>query len=152
MAKPDEFAKNMTAYAQIVGKNASLLVRPPALAIDQAVVLATPVDTGRARANWLVSVDRLLDNTIEPYAPGKDGNTGGQNAQAAIDQGQEAVAMYQETSKSIHITNNLEYIGALNNGSSAQAPANFVQQAIDAGVRAVSKFQLLRKRTRFDGH
>jgi len=150
MANPEQFAKNMQAYADLIGTNAPLIVRTAALAIDQAVVLATPVDSGRARANWLVSVDGPAQKTIPPYAPGKGGSTGGANAQAAIQQGQAAVAGYKFNSKAIHITNNLPYIGRLNEGWSAQAPAKFVEQAIEAGIRAVSRMRLL-TRNRRDG-
>jgi hypothetical protein len=146
VANPEQFAKNMKAYEHIIGKNATLLVRTAALAIDQAVVLATPVDTGRARANWLVSVDGPAQKEIPAYAPGKGGSTGAANAQAAIQQGQQTVARYTESNKAIHITNNLPYIQRLNEGWSAQAPAKFIEQAIDAGLKAIRKMSLLRKR------
>lgn len=145
MATPDQFAKAIQLYADGIQTTVPQMVRKTALAIDQAVVLATPVDTGRARANWLVSVDAPAPDEIEPYAPGKEGSTAGPNAQGAIDQAQEAVATYGPSNKSIHITNNVPYIGALNDGHSAQAPANFVEQAIDAGIAVVQKSKILKK-------
>lgn len=145
MATPDEFAKAIKMYADGIQTTVPQLVRKTALAIDQAVVLATPVDTGRARSNWLVSVDAPATEEIDAYSPGKEGSTAGPNAQAAIDQGQEAVATYGPDNKSIHITNNVPYIGRLNEGHSAQAPANFVEQAIDAGIAAVQGSKILKK-------
>lgn len=145
MATSDQFAKAIQLYADGLRTTVPQIVRKTALAIDQAVVLATPVDTGRARANWLVSVDAPKLDEIPPYAEGKEGSTAGPNAQGAIDQGQAAIAEFGPDNKSIHITNNVPYIGALNEGSSAQAPANFIQQAIDAGIAVVQRAEILKK-------
>ncbi len=130
---------------QQVGQNADRMVRRVALAVDAAVVLATPVDTGRARANWQVEVNRPITATREPYVPGTGGSAGSANAQAAIEQGKSAVARYRGglLDASVHITNNLPYIGRLNEGSSAQAPAAFVEKAVAVGVQAVLSSRLL---------
>jgi hypothetical protein len=121
--------------------NASKIVRKAALVIDQAVVTSTPVDTGRARSNWQVQLNAAPEGTIESYVPGEGGSTGAQNTAAAIEQAKAEVANFKEGE--IHITNNLPYIGRLNQGSSAQAPANFVQTAIQQGVSAVRNSRLL---------
>lgn len=116
-----------------------------ALAADQAVVLATPVDKGRARSNWLVELDAPARTTVEPYAPGLGGNTGGANAAAAIAQGQATIALYNgDRNTAIAISNNLPYIGRLNEGSSLQAPAGFVEKAVQAAVKQVQGARLLR--------
>jgi hypothetical protein len=138
----DDFVHRINVHADNVPREVGKVVRLTALAVDQTVVMATPVDTGRARSNWIVSVDKPVDAVIEPYVAlpkgkgaGKLGETG--NAQAAMNQGQEVIAT-REPEQSICITNNVEYITALNDGSSAQAPALFIESAVDAGVAAVN--------------
>lgn len=136
MASPDDFAKRIFVIASNIDRNGPQIVRKVGLAIHQAVVLATPVDTGRARANWVVQLGSPYRQTIAPFVPGEKGSTGGANAQAAINQGQAALADVKSGDQ-IFISNNLPYITRLNQGWSAQAPAAFVEQAVNAGVQAV---------------
>jgi len=134
-----QFDARMKALGRTIAANSDKLVRKCALAIDGAVILATPVDTGRARSNWQVSLNEPNSATREPYAPGLAGSTGGANAQAAIAQGQAVIPQYtyERAQAGVFITNNLPYIGRLNNGHSAQAPAGFVEKGIMVGVQAV---------------
>lgn len=135
MATPSEFRLRMARLGAKVAENADKTVRKAAMAVDQAVVIATPVDTGRARANWLAALDVATSNTTD----GTD--KGGARAIAAA---RAIIAGYDgDVNLEVHITNNLEYIGRLNDGSSYQAPAGFVQQATRRGVSAVKGAKLL---------
>lgn len=127
-----------------VTTGADRIVRATALAVDQAVVVATPVDKGRARSNWLVELDAPARTTVEAYAPGEGGSTASANTAAALAQGGATIAIYNgDHNRSIAISNNLPYIGALNSGSSLQAPAGFVEKAIQAGVNQIKGARLL---------
>lgn len=137
MASPQEFQQRMASLAAKVQDNADKTVRKVAMAVDQTVVMATPVDTGRARANWIAALDVGVTNTVETLDP-----SGGQ----AIAQAAGVIAGYKgkpSGRSEIHVTNNLAYIGSLNDGSSRQAPKNFVQQAVKAGAAAVKGAKLL---------
>jgi hypothetical protein len=93
------------------------------LAADSTIVLATPVDTGRARGNWLPSIGTPREEALlDKFDPS------GQNAIA------EAVALVSSVKPgdTVYISNNLEYIQALNEGHSQQAPAGFVEKAVQA--------------------
>lgn len=137
-----DFSRRFEEISRQVRTGATDLQRKVALAIDQTIVLATPVDTGRARANWVVSVEVAFSGVREPYAPGSKGSSGADNAQAAIDQGKAAVGAHQP-GQTIFISNNLPYIIRLNQGWSAQAPAGFIEAAVDAGLRAAQEGRLL---------
>lgn len=126
MADLRQFSGRIRIMGQRVEQNADALVRKAALAVDSAVVLATPVDTGRARANWQVNIGSSASGTVEA-----EDTTG----QAAIAQGRVKITQYRGGS-SVHITNNLAYIGRLNDGWSAQAPSGFVEKAVLVGVAA----------------
>ena len=122
-----------------VPREANRVKRLVALAVDQAVVLGTPVDTGTARSNWIVSVNTAAQQTQKAYAPLVDGDMSETtNAQEALSQGK-AVIKRSRPGQDIHITNNLSYITALNEGRSAQAPAAFVEEAVNAGVDAAKR-------------
>lgn len=144
MASLGDFTKRMGRLGTRIEENADKLVRKTVLAVDQAVVLATPVDKGRARSNWVAELDTAFSGEVEPYVPGEGGSTGGANSQAAMDQAARVAASYDgDRHSEVHITNNLPYIEALNDGHSAQAPADFVGEAVQAGVSAVQGARLL---------
>lgn len=146
MASLEQFSINIGQIAKDLTVNADKVVRAVALAADAAIVTATPVDTGRARSNWLVELDVPASGTRQPYAPGsKLGRGESANLQAALNQAGAKVGQFNGgKNNSIHITNNLPYIGALNDGSSKQAPANFVQAGIQAAVAKVRASKLVR--------
>lgn len=141
----DRLSRKMRQTAVQVETGATILTRKVALAIDQTLVIATPVDTGRARSNWVVDVGKVpTGGTIEPYSPGERGSTGPANAAAAIAQGQRAVMAYNREDEYIFISNNLHYIKDLNEGKSPQAPPGFVQTAIARGVSVARGATILR--------
>ncbi len=132
MANARRFRQNMYATGKRVEDNSTRLVRKCALAVDAAVVMATPVDTGRARANWQVGInDAITTADRERFSQS------GRESIAAAQQEIKGFRTSNPNDKSIHITNNLDYIGRLNDGWSAQAPAAFVEQAVMVGVNAI---------------
>lgn len=132
------FAKRIRKIGSNIEKNADEAVRRCALAVDSAVVLATPVDTGRARGNWQVELNTPAQGTPDNLSP---------SGREAIEAGKAKIAAYKGGTKqaSVNITNNLPYIGKLNDGHSAQAPAGFVEKAIMVGVDAVKNFSVIRE-------
>lgn len=150
--KLEVFSRKMKVTADRIPKKVDLIVRTVALAVDKTVVLATPVDTGRARSNWLVSLGSPSLITRGPYNPlpkGRDPSKLDErgNANAAIEQGRAQIAR-RRSGQSIFITNSLDYIGLLNHGSSVQAPELFVQLAVKAGIRTIRgiKIKIVGKR------
>jgi len=139
-----EFSRRIIIIARRAEQGADELVRKVALAADQAVVMGTPVDTGRARSNWIVSLGVPATGTIDAYAPGEARSTEAANTQAALDQGEAVISRYTGgEGTSIHITNNLPYIQRLNDGYSAQAPANFVEQGVQEAVEVLAFGRIL---------
>lgn len=142
------FEKRMKELGKRIDRNVPTLLRKVALSVDQAVVVATPVDTGRARSNWRASVNAPLTGTIPPYVPSTRGKAAGPNTAAAIQQAVAAVSTVDSAKDVIYISNNLPYIGRLNDGYSAQAPAGYVQRAIGAASNAVRVSKLLERSLR----
>jgi hypothetical protein len=107
--------------------------------VEEALVRATPVDTGKARSNWLVSNGSPMEDEIEPYSPGsKLGISEDANAEAAIQQGKEAITQHP-SGEDIFIRNNVDYIERLNDGWSKQAPALFVELGIQQALTSLDK-------------
>lgn len=145
MASLDVFARRMRSLGQRVERNANEVKKRVALVVDRNLVLSTPVDTGRARSNWIVSLGGPAREEIEAYVPGTDlgqGESG--NARAAIDQGQ-GVIMQAVPEQPIFISNNLPYIQRLNDGYSAQAPAGMIERAIQSGERVARASKVTRR-------
>ncbi len=140
-----QFDRRMREVGRLVEANSSEAVRKAAIAVDQGVVLATPVDTGRARSNWIVSTGAPSTETREAYAPGSGlGHGETANAQAALAQGLDAVAQHS-AGQAIYVSNNLPYIGELEDGSSQQAPAGMIGAGLQAGRAVLRRAKLLEK-------
>jgi len=119
------------------------VVKKLAINIDQELVTNTPVDTGAARSNWVASLDAPVDDVIPPYLPypSVQPNQGQRfsetdNAEAAMQQAKDVIVQ-RETGQDIWISNNVSYIDDLNSGSSKQAPALFVDIAIQTGIARI---------------
>lgn len=104
-------------------------VKSIALKANQIIILSTPVDTGRARANWIASVDK--PNTKKLDDTDKSGSV------TIADNNKVIISAPEEMGLEIHISNNLDYIIPLNNGHSAQAPAGFVEKAVQLAANEV---------------
>ena len=127
--------RRMDKLGGTITKGVTKLVQDVAKGIGATVVDTTKVDTGLARSNWRASISAPASGTIPPYAPGvKLGIGEGANATAAKSQQKQAIERFDATKHtSIFITNNVSYIGVLNNGSPVHAPGNMVQLGIQTG-------------------
>ena len=90
--------------------------------ILKGVVFATPVDTGRARGNWQVSVSNPINSQTNI-----DDKSGGSTINKGV---KKALAAKKSKYPVFWVVNNLPYIEELNRGTSTQAPAKFVETAI----------------------
>ena len=88
----------------------------------RGVVSRTPTKTGRARANWQVTLNRPAVGRLDEQDP---------NGAATISRG-EAVIDQAGADQTIWITNNLPYAEELENGRSDQAPAGMVAATLAA--------------------
>lgn len=106
---------------QATSQAASLVTRKISLEALTALVLRTPVDTGRARGNWQVAVNKtFINGEVEVLDRG---------GSATISTGASKIAG-QKAFEPVVIQNNLPYIERLNDGYSKQAPAGYVEGAL----------------------
>lgn len=144
MATMRGFSKRIKAIADGVEKNANTMMRKTVITVASAVALRTPVDTGRARANWQTQIGSAAGGVINSFPSGSKGSTGAAAAGVAISQATQTMQKYRQGGVDVYISNNLPYIGMLNQGSSKQAPAGFIESAIMAGQRAIAKSRLVK--------
>lgn len=137
MPSLSQFAKRMKELGKRVEDNSDELVRKVAVAINTTVILATPVDTGRARSNWQIGIGYAPLSTKISYGPNSE--------RSVIQANNSIIKSYGTANKGqyIHITNNLPYIVPLNNGHSAQAPAGFVERAVTVAHSSIRGARIL---------
>lgn len=148
MARPFEELPNiMERYARGTGQAIDVLIRDLATKAGRAAVENTRVDTGLARSNWRASLDVPAVGVIPPYAPGSKLGIGeGANAAGAINQQQSVIrAFTTKRNKSIHLTNNVDYIGVLNNGGPNVSPAMMAQRAVQEAQARARGTRILKK-------
>ena len=125
MAKLKPFSslgKDMEVLMRRVDKLAIQQVRRVAIAVGSGVIVATPVDTGRARGNWLSSLGT-------PVSVMNWDGSAGFGAESSISRLRSIASNYH--GGSLFVANNLPYINRLNNGWSKQ-------QAVPGWIERIS--------------
>ena len=117
------WTKPPTMFSVTVDKGVKEKACTVMLSIHRNLLMRTPVDTGRARANWLPSAEFPNDG-FRPanYPPALSL----QEAEKYFN----AENYKNEPLPVLYISNNLPYIQVLNEGHSDQAPEFFVEIAI----------------------
>jgi hypothetical protein len=134
--------RKATGVEQDIGIFASRKVGQLTFRIWQALTFANPVDTGYSRAGWTPVVGRQ-----RPAIRGDRPDRAAARARAAavLSQNQaranRIASRYRLRQGIVYITNAVSYVRFLNMGTSAQAPAMFVEQAVRAGIAAARRDQ-----------
>jgi hypothetical protein len=123
-----EFSIDLKKFGEVTEEKAQTIFRKIGIDLDSAIVLDTPVDTGRARGNWFMSIgapsDARDDNRLDP---------GGGNATAEI----VTTFSLAKLGSVVWMTNNLPYILPLEQGSSKQSAKGMVDVNL---ARAQAKY------------
>jgi hypothetical protein len=142
MANLNDLAAYLRQMAQQVPTMASTLAATACTVGITDLVNVTPVDTGAALSNWQVTLGTATAPIIPPYVPSQRGKTRQGTWAHTIDPSitreanipptlaaAQGVLSQKQSNETIHLQNNVPYIVKLNNGSSAQAPAGFIDRA-----------------------
>lgn len=111
------FTVSLRQFGKVTREQATLIFKKIVLDLESAVVLRTPVDTGRARGNWFPTIgapSRQRDDDL--FDPGGQKSIAGIGAQVGL----------LTLGDVAWLTNNLPYINRLEEGWSQQAPAGMV--------------------------
>jgi hypothetical protein len=113
----NEFSIDLKKFGKLSREQAQTIFRKIALDLDSRIVYSTPVDTGRARGNWIPSIGSPSSAVNEELYSHTGAST------VAVLDGVVASAVLGDI---IWMANNLDYIGELEQGSSRQAPQGMV--------------------------
>lgn len=100
------------------------------------LIYETPVDTSAALSNWQVGIGQPVVDFIDPHIPGLYGDTRIASGRIAY-QLAKAAASTGIPGQSYWLSNNTPYIIDLNNGTSRQAPAMFIQSTIAYSIKLI---------------
>jgi len=127
----DSFQAEMAQSQVWARENIERAVATISLELLRRVVMKTPVDTGRARGNWTLTLGVADDFTdlgkFETYSEERKDRGGG----ATISKGVQELEGEKLTGAKVTIFNNVPYIKALEHGHSrAQAPKGMLALSI----------------------
>jgi hypothetical protein len=105
--------------AKKIGGDLLDVVKESSLFIFSRIILLSPVDTGRFRANWICSLDQPIDATRE-----EEDKSGSITIERA-----DKVISSMLISQKVFLVNNLPYAYRLEHGWSQQAPRGMVEVA-----------------------
>ena len=136
-----DLASRMDRLAASLTLEGSRCAVETAKIIHHNLTLNTPVDTSTALSNWDIFIGSYESDSHEPYVMGKKGSTklasmGFANKEAELRLSE------KKPGETIFIVNSLDYIRKLNDGSSKQAPAGFVEAAIIVGKEFAKNFKI----------
>lgn len=126
------FIEGLQEKVPAAASNKSIVI---ARAIHRQLLNDTPVDTSEAVSNWVVSLNEPATAHIDAYFEGDSGSTYLLSYAEAVRRA-EVLFKAKKPGQPIFITNNAPYIIPLNEGSSDQAPAGFIEKAQLAGRKA----------------
>lgn len=128
----DDLASQIAAAMREVDKQVGDLIRSITLTAYRELVEISPVDTGWSRANWIPGIGTA------PSSPVGARDAFSLGAQAS---GVAEVMGYRSPNQGpLYLSNSVPYIVYLNAGSSSQAPAGYVEDAVYRAVELAQSF------------
>lgn len=124
-----KFSAQLDAFAEKIKVAPEKVQKKVAIDLWSSITRRTPVDTGRARANWFLSVGAPTQR-LDPYPGAKTGE---------VPEPPLPDVTNVDGYKSVFIINNLPYIEALEHGHSKQAPNGMVRLAIQSAQLRIEK-------------
>jgi len=88
------------------------------LGLYKDVIIGTPVDTGRARANWQLAIGSAPSSVLSKKDKGRSKSSSGASA-SEVRKARQKMGV-RKVGRSVFIANNLGYIGVLEDGHSKQ--------------------------------
>lgn len=146
MATLLDLAKRLERKAKSIGDTGNEVAKLFTEVLVGQLTTVTPVDTSKALSNWQVSLEQPNTLEIDALVLGSKGSTALASADQARGRARD-ILKKKKAGQTIYISNNASYIRDLNDGSSKQAPAGFIEITI---TQCKNKLPQI-KRTVLDG-
>ena len=114
------FKLDLERFAEKTGIKANTVIKKVAFDITNSVIDMSPVDTGRFKNNWNLSIGSINTSTTESTDLSGAG---------AMRRASASLASFQ-VGDSIYISNSLPYAQRLEDGYSTQAPSGMVKLTV----------------------
>ena len=121
------FSKSLMGMAVYIDGSVERIIRKTCIDFYRSLIETTPVDTGRAKGSWGMTIDRP---EIHELADSKDGYTF--NELSTVINTQISEFSVEAIGNEIVFYNNLKYIEDLERGTSDQAPHGMVSTSMVA--------------------
>lgn len=132
MASLLDLAKRCERWRKQIPEEANRIKKEVATAVATDLIVVTPVDESTALSNWQVGINAPVTFPLPAIVPGHKGSTENQSTTEAIAHADRVIKDVDPGEKT-YVSNVLDYIGPLNDGSSSQEPAGFVERAVLLG-------------------
>lgn len=133
------FNADLDAFAKKLGIARQTVYRRVSLELWNGITKRTPVDTGRARSSWNLAIGKPDSFVPAGLIKGTGAHKDDSSPPTEPSAGPPDVSKVDGT-EVVWITSNLDYIEALENGHSKQAPRGMVMITV---IEVVAKIQLL---------
>lgn len=127
-----DLAKRMERYRKQLPAEVLRIKKEVADKVATDLIIVTPVDTSEALSNWQVANNGPASFPLPAIYPGQRGDTESASTAEAIAHARR-VLLETKAQDKLFVSNVVEHIVPLNNGSSTQAPAGFVERAVLLG-------------------
>jgi len=133
------FELDIERFVKKANGNIDLVVRKVALDVFSRCIQKSPVDTGRFKSNWQVSIGSIPSGTIG--VPQKGDNAAERSATSGNESLMRVTAAIPnyKAGQVIYLVNNLAYARALEYGHSKQAPNGMIRLTVSEYGAIVSK-------------
>lgn len=132
------FSKDIEAFVFSSLEEAANVREAAAIELFSGIITDTPVDTGRLRGNWQLSLDSPANGTLKREV---------RNRNKSLTQAErsrvENPRLYENPNRVIYLTNNLEYAGYIEYGTAKIAPRRMVKLNVDRVKKNVAKLAAL---------
>lgn len=135
-----QFALDLNKWALKAKGEADKKVREVCFELTRRVILKTPVDQGRLRANWQASINTPASGIVDSFD--KTGEVSVSKAKSSIKNASGNVFWLSNNLPYATVVEFGQYKGSgpkTKNGFSTQAPAGMVRISIDEVLRVISK-------------
>lgn len=125
----NSFSKLISDFAKEVPELAVQVTNKACLDLFSSVVMDTPVDTGRARGNWQISIGQGISSQVDSEDKDGAGTIGKATSRLLTD----------KTTAPVFIQNNLPYIKKLEYGYSKKAPRGMLRKNLTSMNRFLNQ-------------
>ena len=124
-----DLSKSMRERAKGLEEIGSQLSIDGTTAMLKEMVEVSPVDTSIALSNWQVSLNNPVANEISAHYVGRHGSSRAASSNEAIAEGVGEL-QYKKPGQPVFLSNIVNYISDLDDGSSTQFPGGFIPRAL----------------------